>query len=79
MNILFCGDHNAEDGILIATLSLIKNSGAKELHIYILTMYTQSYHKKFKPFSKHAADYLKVRCMFAERLKFLVIALSVHC
>ena len=59
MNILFCGDHNAEDGILIATLSLIKNSGAKELHIYILTMYTQSYHKKFKPFSKHAADYLK--------------------
>ena len=57
MNILFCGDHNAEDGILIATLSLIKNSSAKELHIYILTMYTQSYHKKFKPFSKHAADF----------------------
>ena len=59
MNILFCGDHNAEDGILIATLSLLKNSGAQELHIYILTMYTQSYHKKFQPFSKHAADYLK--------------------
>ncbi|WP_294755806.1 glycosyltransferase [uncultured Lactobacillus sp.] len=59
MNILFCGDHNAEDGILIATLSLLKNSGAQELHIYILTMYTQSYHKKFQPFSKQAADYLK--------------------
>lgn len=59
MNILFCGDHNAEDGILIATLSLLKNSGAQELHIYILTMYTQSYHKRFQPFSKHAADYLK--------------------
>ena len=59
MNILFCGDHNAEDGILIATLSLLKNSGAQELHIYVLTMYTQSYHKKFQPFSKQAADYLK--------------------
>ncbi|WP_294763037.1 glycosyltransferase [uncultured Lactobacillus sp.] len=59
MNILFCGDHNAEDGILIATLSLLKNSGAQELHIYILTMYTQSYHKKFQPFSKQVADYLK--------------------
>ncbi|MDF7683444.1 glycosyltransferase [Lactobacillus sp. ESL0679] len=58
MNILFCGDHNAEDGILIATLSLLKNAGAQELHLYILTMYTQSYKKKFHPFSKHAADYL---------------------
>ncbi|MBA1392639.1 glycosyltransferase family 8 protein, partial [Lactobacillus sp. XV13L] len=59
MNILFCGDHHAEDGILIAILSLLKNSGAQELHVYILTMYTQSYQKRFKPFSKHAADYLK--------------------
>ncbi|WEV37058.1 glycosyltransferase [Lactobacillus sp. ESL0677] len=58
MNILFCGDHHAEDGILIATLSLLKNAKAEELHIYILTMYTQSYKKKFHPFSKHAADYL---------------------
>ena len=33
MNILFCGDSNAEDGVLIATLSLLKNSGAEELHI----------------------------------------------
>lgn len=59
MNILFCGDHNAEDGILIAILSLLKTSGSQELHIYILTMYTQSFHKKYQPFSKHAADYLK--------------------
>lgn len=59
MNILFCGDSNAEDGILIAILSLLKNSGSNELHIYILTMYTQSFKKKYRPFSKHAADYLK--------------------
>ena len=36
MNILFCGDKNIGDGVLIATLSLMKN--VKEpLHIYILT------------------------------------------
>lgn len=58
MNILFCGDHNAENGILIAILSLLKNCGNQELHIYILTMYTQSFHKRYSPFSKHAADYL---------------------
>lgn len=52
MNILFCGDSNAENGILIAILSLLKNSGSEELHIYILTMYTQSFKKKFSPFSK---------------------------
>ena len=59
MNILFCGDSNAEDGVLIATLSLLKNSGAEELHIYVLTMYTRNYKKKYHPFSKHAADYIR--------------------
>lgn len=54
MNILFCGDHGAEDGVLIATLSLLKNTKV-ELHFYILTMYTQH----FQPFSKQAADYLR--------------------
>ena len=42
MNILFCGDENAQDGVLISTLSLIKNSGAQELHLYILTMEAHS-------------------------------------
>ena len=59
MNILFCGDSNAEDGVLIATLSLLKNAGAEELHIYVLTMYTRNYKKKYHPFSKHAADYIR--------------------
>lgn len=59
MNILFCGDSNAEDGVLIATLSLLKNSGAEELHIYVLTMYTRNYKKKYHPFSKHAAVYIR--------------------
>ena len=33
MNIMFCGDSHAEDGILIATLSLLKNTSAP-LHLY---------------------------------------------
>lgn len=54
MNILFCGDKHAEDGVLITTLSLLKNTHT-ELHLYILTMYT----RKYQPFSKHAADFLR--------------------
>lgn len=57
MNILFCGDSNAEDGVLISTLSLLKN--VDEVHIYILTMYTQSEKKNYHPFSKTAADYIR--------------------
>ena len=59
MNILFCGDENAEDGVLISTLSLLKNSGAKELHLYILTMEAHSDKRKYHPFSKHAADFIR--------------------
>src|SRR5699024_10726090 len=59
MNILFCGDENAEDGVLISTLSLLKNSGAKELHLYILTMEAHSDERKYHPFSEHAADYIR--------------------
>lgn len=58
MNILFCGDHNAEDGVLISTLSLLKNTNT-ELHLYVLTMYIQSDEKHYQPFSKHAADYIR--------------------
>lgn len=54
MNILFCGDEHAEDGVLIATLSLLKNTQAS-LHLYIFTMNTRHFH----PFSKPAADFLR--------------------
>lgn len=53
----FCGDENAQDGVLISTLSLIKNSGAQELHLYILTMEAHSDERKYHPFSQHAADF----------------------
>lgn len=37
MNLLYCGDANTEDGLLISILSLLENT-AEELHIYLLTM-----------------------------------------
>lgn len=58
MNILFCGDHNAEDGVLISTLSLLKNTNT-ELHLYVLTMNIQSEEKNYQPFSKQAANYIR--------------------
>lgn len=53
MNILFCGDTHAEDGVLITTLSLLKNT-SEELHLYILTMHLPGY----QPFSKTAGDFI---------------------
>ena len=54
MNILFCGDTHAQDGVLITTLSLLKNT-SEELHLYILTMHLPG----FKPFSKKAANFIE--------------------
>lgn len=54
MNILFCGDSNAEDGVLITTLSLLQHE--QELHLYILTMKTKNDEKNFYPFSDHAVS-----------------------
>lgn len=42
MNIMFCGDSHADDGILITTLALLKNTSTP-LHFYILTMHAEGY------------------------------------
>lgn len=57
VNILFCGDSHAEDGVLITTLSLLKH--VKELHLYILTMRTANDKKQFKPFSQQAVNLIE--------------------
>ena len=54
MNIMFCGDSHAEDGILIATLSLLKNTSVP-LHLYILTMQAEGY----EAFSEQAFNLIK--------------------
>lgn len=57
MNILFCGDKNIADGVLIATLSLIATQD-EPLHIYILTAGCDKGNKKCVPLSSNFADKL---------------------
>jgi len=47
MNILYCGDENIENGLIISILSLLKNV-KEELKIYVLTMDMQSEKKRFR-------------------------------
>ena len=50
MNILYCGDENIEDGLIISILSLLKNVKEK-LQIYVLTMDIQNEQRTFKGIS----------------------------
>lgn len=47
MNILYCGDRNIEDGLIISVLSLLKNV-KEELKIYVLTMDFKNEAKEYK-------------------------------
>ena len=47
MNILYCGDRNIEDGLIISVLSLLKNV-QEELKIYVLTMEFNNRQKEYK-------------------------------
>ena len=57
MNILFCGDANMRDGLIIAILSLLKNVKDK-FNIYVFTMDYKTRKKEFKGISDESIDYL---------------------
>lgn len=57
MNILYCGDKNIEDGLLISILSLIKNIKQK-LCIYVLTIDLHNEMYEINPISPKSIDYL---------------------
>lgn len=57
MNILYCGDINIIDGLIISILSLLKNTD-EELHIYVFTMNYESKEKKYKSMPKEYIDEL---------------------
>ena len=50
MNLLYCGDEKAEDGILISILSFLKHTG-EELNIYIMTMDLKTEGQSFRAVS----------------------------
>ncbi|MCD8118887.1 MAG: hypothetical protein LUE29_05305 [Lachnospiraceae bacterium] len=57
MNILYCGDKNIEDGLLISVLSLL-NTAEEELHIYVLTMHLEYEGKECLPVRDEFIDWL---------------------
>jgi len=60
MNILYCGDENIENGLIISILSLLKNV-KEELKIYVLTMDMQSEKKRFRSISDESINILNER------------------
>ncbi|MFC6177529.1 glycosyltransferase [Companilactobacillus huachuanensis] len=58
MNILYCGDANIKDGLLISILSLLKNSNS-ELHVYVLTARIKTPEKVYQPIPNQAIAYLE--------------------
>lgn len=57
MNIMYCGDSNILDGLIISVLSIVKNT-KEELHIYVLTMKYENEYKKYEPLKQKDIDYL---------------------
>ena len=52
MNILYCGDKPMQKGILLSSMSLIKNVD-EPLNIYILTVDYREIGINYKPLIKH--------------------------
>lgn len=57
MNILFCGDSNMSDGLLIGTLALLKHV-REPLHIHILTARLATLDHQYEPLPQATADFL---------------------
>ncbi len=57
MNILFCGDRDTEDGLIIAVTSLLKTTD-EPLHIYIFTMKMPSKKRQCFPVTRRTTSYL---------------------
>lgn len=70
MNILYCGDENIEDGLIISILSLLKNV-KEELKIYVLTMNAKNDQKEYKGISSAIIDFLDKRVKKANQDNFV--------
>lgn len=57
MNILYCGDQDVQDGLLISILSLLKHV-SDELHIYIMTMELHTAKKDYHAISASTVAFL---------------------
>ena len=74
MNILFCGDRNVQDGLLIAVLSLLENT-QEHFDIYVLTLNMTMNEKIYSPIEASFIDYLnnEVSAQYDDRLYIKLI------
>ena len=56
MNILFCGDKNIQNGLLIAVISLLEHT-KEDLDVYVLTLDMSVNDKHYEPIDGRLSDY----------------------
>lgn len=59
INIMYCGDNNIEDGLIISVLSLLRNAG-EALTVFVLTLAMKIGEKDLSPVSQEIIDRLDV-------------------
>ena len=55
MNILFCGDKNIQNGLLIAVISLLEHT-KEDLDVYVLTLNMSVNDKHYEPIDGRLSD-----------------------
>ncbi|MCD7802564.1 MAG: hypothetical protein LUH09_06665 [Clostridiales bacterium] len=57
VNVLYCGDRNIEDGLILSVLSLLKHT-TEPLHIFVMTMELTLEERQILPVSQGTVQYL---------------------
>ena len=70
MNLLYCGDQNIQDGLLISILSLLKHE-PDELHIYIMTMELHTAEKDYHAIPDRTISFLNQLVQRTNRNSFV--------
>ena len=70
MNLLYCGDQNIQDGLLISILSLLKHE-PDELHIYIMTMELHTAQKDYHAIPDQTISFLNQLVQRTNRNSFV--------
>ena len=70
MNLLYCGDQNIQDGLLISILSLLKHE-PDELHIYVMTMELHTAQKDYHAIPDQTISFLNQLVQRTNRNSFV--------
>lgn len=70
MNILYCGDKNIENGLIISILSVLKNI-KEELNIYVLTINIENENQKIQEVTEKCIEVLNKRVKINNKNNFV--------